>query len=253
MELCLSITTCKRFELFCRTIISFAHNCKEADQFDYIYHYDDSSTDEDKSIMEQLITRLFPNSTYIKTYITPNDIASKKRHMEIMKMWKGDISSFDYVFHLEDDWMFDKGFSIKEAVELMESEEDVAYVGFSWEKKEFPNDVFKPKTIGDFWEWYYSDKYGLCEPLFLDKVEMKHLPDGHWVKYINWPYFSFRPGLHSIKKINNLKTFNDKMDSFELEFSIRFAKFYKSFFYTQSVCKHIGEGKSSYELNNSNR
>lgn len=253
MNLCLSITTCKRFELFCKTIISFSENCKEVSQFVHIYHYDDSSTDEDRLLMQQLINKLFPNSIYIKKYVNPNDIVSNKRHMEIMKTWKNDTKDFDYVFHLEDDWLFEKKFSLVEALELMELESDVAYVGFSWDKKEFPQELFSPKIISNFWEWYYSDKHELCEALFLDIVEMKHLPEGSWVKYINWPYFSFRPGLHSIRKLNILETFNDKMNSFELEFSIRFAKFYKSFFYKYSVCKHIGTNVSSYELNNSNR
>lgn len=253
MKICLSITTCKRFELFCRTIISFAKNCKDINQFECVYHYDDSSSEEDRNLMEGLIIRLFPNSVYVKKHINPDDIKSNRRHMEIMKKWKGDTEYFDYVFHLEDDWLFDKEFNLAEAINLMKLNSDVAYVGFSWERKEFPSDIFTPIVIGNFWEWYYSEKYELCEPIFIDKVEMRNLPEGHWIKYINWPYFSFRPGIHDIKKINKLETFNDSMESFELEFSTRFAKLYKSFFYVESVCKHIGLNVSSYELNKSNR
>ena len=200
----------------------------------------------DITILDNLRTGSLENLRGLKYKFIGGSITNKTAVSVAMR-------DIDYVFHLEDDWLFDKEFSLIESIDLMESETDVAYVGFSWDKKEFPEELFIPKLIGNFWEWYYSDKYELCEPLFIDTVEMKYLPNGHWVKYINWPYFSFRPGLHSIKKINKLENFNDKMDSFELEFSIRFADFYKSFFYAQSVCKHIGKDKSSYELNNSNR
>jgi sugar O-acyltransferase (sialic acid O-acetyltransferase NeuD family) len=252
-KIALTITSCKRLDLFIKTIISFCKKCKDINQINSIIHYDDSSTDEDRMLMQELITSLFPNSDYILKSINPLDIISNHRHMEIMKIWKNDIEEFDYIFHLEDDWFFERSFSISEAIDLMEHELDVAYVGFSWEMKNFPPKIFSPKIIGNFWEWYYSEKYELCEPLFIDDVETKYLPEGHWVKYINWPYFGLRPGVHNVERIKNVSTFSEKNSSFELEFATRFAKLYKSFLHKERVCRHIGLDVSSYELNNSNR
>jgi len=82
---------------------------------------------------------------------------------------------------------------------------------------------------------------------------MKYLPEGDWVKVINWPYFGFRPAIHDIKKLKTIDNFNGNMDSFELEFALRFAKKYKSFLHLERICYHIGIHNSSYNLNNSER
>jgi hypothetical protein len=173
-----------------------------------------------------------------------------------MKKWKEDIKFFniDYVFHLEDDWFFENPFNLHEGIELLKNNEDVGMVGFSWKKKIFPMELFQPKLIGNFWEWYYSDKHYLNEPLFNDTVEEDlHVVKGLWIKYINWPYFGFRPAIHDVNKLNQMNTFNDNMDSFELEFAIRFSKKFKSFLHSERICYHIGDENSSYNLNNSLR
>jgi hypothetical protein len=173
-----------------------------------------------------------------------------------MKKWKEDIKFFnvDYVFHLEDDWLFENKFSIQEGVELLKNNDEIAMVGFSWKRKIFPKELFEPRIIGNFWEWYYSDKHYLNEPLFNDTVEETlHADKGMWIKYINWPYFGFRPAIHDVNKLNQIENFNDNMDSFELEFAIRFAKKFKSFLHLEKICYHIGDENSSYNLNNSLR
>jgi hypothetical protein len=172
-----------------------------------------------------------------------------------MKIWKtnNENFNFDYVFHLEDDWLFQQNFKLLDGISLLTDNNDIALVGYSWEKKIFPPELFTARIIGDFWEWYYSEKHKLNESLFLDEVEIKYLPGGDWVNYINWPYFGFRPAIHDIKKLKTIDNFNGDMHSFELEFALRFAKKYKSFFHLERICYHIGTNNSSYNLNNSER
>lgn len=253
----LTITTCKRYSLFKKTIESFKHYCLDNDLIDEIFHYDDSSSTEDRLLMYSNLRTLFPNTIIHSIPFNTNDFSSGKRHMEIMKIWKhnNEKHNVDYVFHLEDDWLFTEFFNLKDSIDLLKNNDDVAMVGFSWKRKDFPSDLFVPKQIGNFWEWYYSEKHSVNEPLFLDTVEMKSLSDGRlvWVKYINWPYFGFRPAVHDVKKLSVLETFNSDMDSFELEFAIRFSKKYKSFLHNKRICYHIGDDTSSYDLNNSLR
>lgn len=248
----LTITTCKRYELFDATISSFSTHCKDIDLFDFIIHYDDSSSEDDRSRMRKKLKEIFPSKQIFNVNFEKNNFKSSRRHLEIMKIWKSQIMLFDYVFHLEDDWLFVNDFNIREAIDLMIDNKDVSLVGFSWMKKKFPNHLPQPRQIGNFWEWFYSEKYELNEPLFLDEVEMQHLPEGQWVKYINWPYFGFRPAIHDVKKINQIDNFNDEMESFELEFAIRFSKKFKSFLHNDRICYHIGQD-SAYEINNSKR
>jgi hypothetical protein len=120
--------------------------------------------------------------------------------------------------------------------------------------------LFTPRIIGDFWEWYYSEKHKLNESLFLDEVEIKYLPEGYWVNYINWPYFSLRPGVHHVKKLLSVGDFSTTYDrektSVELEFAIR----WKNMGYKSMMCKHFtslhtGQDPelSAYKINNSAR
>lgn len=250
--LALTITTCKRIDLFLKTIRSFTENCLDLHSITTIIHYDDSSNPEDRKRMYNELLFLFPNVIIYNVYFNNEDIKSNRRHLEIMKIWKSQVMLFDYVFHLEDDWLFVKKFNLQEGIDLLKNNPDVALVGYSWERKIFPSNLFVPKQIGNFWEWFYSDKFVINEPLFIDETEMKYLPENHWVKYINWPYFGFRPGIHDIKKINQLENFNDSMSSFELEFAIRFSKNFKSFLHNDRICYHIGQ-ESAYDINNSNR
>jgi len=254
-KISLTITTCKRFSLFERTINSFYNNCVDRNLISHIIHYDDSSSDFERKEMFTLIKKLFPNVMLTSITFEPSSFDTKKRHLEIMKIWKTNNENFDfdYVFHLEDDWLFQQNFRLLDGISLLTDNNDIALVGYSWEKKIFPPELFTARIIGDFWEWYYSEKHKLNESLFLDEVEIKYLPEGDWVNYINWPYFGFRPAIHDIKKLKTIDNFNGDMHSFELEFALRFAKKYKSFFHLERICYHIGTNNSSYNLNNSER
>jgi hypothetical protein len=249
----LTITTCKRYDLFKQTIESFVKHCEDSHIITHIIHYDDSSSNEDRIKMKNDLMFLFPNTKIHSKTFERDSFTTNKRHLEIMKLWKEEVRYFDYVFHLEDDWLFIEDFSLLEGIELLKLNDEVALVGYSWEKKKFPVDLFTPRQIGNFWEWFYSDKHEVNELMFLDEVEMKYRPEGFWIKYVNWPYFGFRPGIHDIKKLNTLDNFNDTLTSFELEFAIRFAKKYKSFLHLERICYHIGDNISSYNLNNSKR
>jgi hypothetical protein len=144
-------------------------------------------------------------------------------------------------------------FFIGEAIQLLNDKEDVALVGFSQEKREIPKEVGEINIQGNFWEWFYLKDRPLCDGLFFDEVIMKKNPDlSYWCKYINWPYFGFRPGLHDVKKLEKLEKFGEVDGSFELEFAVRFAKLYKSFCHVNEICKHIGD-ISAYDLNVSSR
>lgn len=251
----LTITTCKRYKLFEQTIRSFVYNCLDINLFDFIVHYDDSSNEEDRIKMYNILKELFPSKLIFCRKFNGNDFNTKKRHLEIMKLWKSELEIFnlDYVFHLEDDWTFEKNFSIIDGINILKNNDDIGLIGYSWKQKKFPPDLFVPNIINGYWEWYYSDKHELNEPLFLDEVVMETLPKGHWVKYINWPYFGFRPAIHDVKKLSTLTNFNDNMNSFELEFATRFAKKYKSFLHPEQICIHSGNEISAYNLNDSLR
>lgn len=251
----LTITSCKRLEHFKKTITSFHKHCTDLHTIELINWYDDNSSESDRLEMLKILLECFGNKKIISTFFTNESFNTRKRHKEVMNVWKNDLSrlSVDYAFHTEDDFEYINDFSINEGIELLKKNNDVALVGFSQEKRELPSEMGTLNIQGNFWEWYYDKNRPLCDGLFLDTVIMKKsLDPTYWCKYINWPYFGFRPGLHDIKKLEKLDMFYDVDGSFELEFAVRFAKLYKSFCHVNEICKHIGD-ISAYDLNVSSR
>jgi hypothetical protein len=251
----LTITSCKRAEHFKKTLISFERYCIDKDLIDLIIWYDDNSTSEDRLEMLKTLLSIFKNKKIITNFFSENSFNTKKRHKEIMNLWKTDITnlSLDYVFHTEEDFEYVSEFSISEAIEFLKNKEDVAMVGFSQEKREIPKEVGEINIQGNYWEWFYVKDRPILDHLFLDTVIMRKHPDpSYWCKYINWPYFSLRPGLHDVNKLKKLEEFYDVDGSFELDFAVRYGKLYKSFCHVDEICKHIGD-ISAYDLNTSSR
>jgi len=251
----LTITSSKRYNSFEKMLSSLSNFLEDESFFDIIIHYDDSSSKQDRDSMQNLITKKFPSKIVLERFFEKSDFDTDKRHMEIMKVWKKDIESMnlDYVFHTEDDFLYKTKFNLSEACNLLKNNTNVAYVGFSQEIRDFPDEYKTVKIQGNFWEWLYDSNKPLLTNLFLDtKIMAKSTIPGYWCYFINWPYFSLRPGIHDVKKLKNVETFNSKMSSFELEFSIRYANFYKSYCHLKEICTHL-DGTSAYELNNSSR
>ena len=73
----LTITTCKRIDLFEKTIISFVEKCEDCGLIDIIIHYDDSSSLEDRDKMFSLLNRLFPKTLIVSKRFNINSFKTK--------------------------------------------------------------------------------------------------------------------------------------------------------------------------------
>lgn len=245
----LTITTCKRYYLFYETLQSFLHNCKDLPIIDMVIHYDDSSSSVDRVRMHIDLMDTFKVPICHRYFDT---IDTANRHAFIMKHWKQDLEQYgvDYVFHLEDDWFFIEPFSIGATLPVLKESEEIAYVGFSQPIRE--TTVYEIKTVGDYWEWIYDREKPIQESLFEDTAIIREHPNiGFWCNYINWPSFTFRPGVHDVEKLKKLDNFKLQL-RFEMEFGIRYSKTYTSFNHKKRICKHIGK-LSAYDLLQSNR
>jgi hypothetical protein len=240
----LTITTCKRYGLFKKTIASFVAHCRDLDTISMIIHYDDSSEEYQRELMRQDLLTSFPHSELFERSVNPEDIKSGKRHCEIMRTWKEDISNSDYVFHLEDDWEFTTDFTLLELVNFINTKPNVAYVGVSQQERQAPQHI-QIDVEGSFWKWYYDHNQPLMSNLFYDTNTRSNL--------INWPYFGLRPGMHDVSKLVEIDNFTCLSNlPFELEFATRFSEKYIAYCTRTAWCIHIGD-TSSYELNNSDR
>jgi len=254
LHIALTITGCKRPNLFKQTIESLCTKMKDLHLIDTVLHYDDSSDEESRKYMYNLLVSNFPNKLICTRYFEKDSFLDDKRHMHVMNHWIDDLNTLgvDYVFHTEDDWLYIDDFSISEALLLLAKDENCGQVGFSQPIRNFPEGTFI-ETKGDYWKWYYQPEIPLLENLFIDDVMIKlwDVP-GLWMYYINWPHFSFRPGLFSVDRICSIGKFKQTNESFEFDFAKRYVEKYYNYVSKKHICWHIGE-ESSYELNNSSR
>jgi len=245
MNILLTITTCKRIDLFKQTLFSFFEKCLDSYKIQEILIVDDNSSDEDKIEMIQFIKQ-FNKPTY---FVFKNKYS--KGHAKSMNIIRNFIlnSNYDFIFHLEDDWYFFKENNfLTIAQEILNENENIGQCLINENYKEDINDIIvggkkiystrnnefilheHVKTIDEKKEW--ENKFG-C------------LPNCNY-----WPHFSLRPSLIKKEIFKNNIFDESKGVHFEMKFAFEYEKYYKSVFFSDVYCTHIG--KKTYEHNKNN-
>lgn len=258
----LTTTACKRIRLLQAAIKSFGIFCQDKHIIDEIHYYDDSSQQHERQTAIEYYHTHIPNAKLIFRFFEKDTFPDNYRHARVLNYWIQGIENAgaDYVFHLEDDHQIFNMFTISETIDIMEEYPEYAYMGFCQSWKNFPKDMMPKRIIGNFWETVYFDNRPVNDLLFLDDVMAMHTGLDWWMYYINWPYFSLRPGVHHAKKLLSVGPFSTTYDrektSVELEFSIRWKdKGYKSMMCKYFTSLHTGQNPelSAYKINNSAR
>ena len=249
----LSITTCKRFDLFEQTINSII-NCFDIDMIDNWLCIDDNSSEEDREKMKKLYP--FFNFHF-------KDV-SQKGHcnsMNLIKRYVTDIFKTPYLLHLEDDWkFFEKRDYIKEAIEILESDDKIGQCLFNKNYAETSKDI---NIVGGLLRKtnsglrYYVHEYVKTES---EKEEWVKKYGNNTLSSNYWPHFSFRPSLIKTNIYNKIGNFNKDSNHFEMEYAYRyFNNNYISVFFENIYSLHIGRLTSerfddtkpnAYKLNN---
>jgi hypothetical protein len=117
----LTITTCRRRDLFDKSMDSFLHNCTDIDAIDRWICIDDGSSDEDRAAMAER----YPFFEFILKDNT------NKGHARSMEILRAEVSS-PYWLHLEDDWEFFAPDSyISRAIAILEDDPFIGQVLFN--------------------------------------------------------------------------------------------------------------------------
>jgi GR25 family glycosyltransferase involved in LPS biosynthesis len=244
----LTITTCKRFDLFEKTINSII-NCVDIDQIDFWFCVDDNSSDDDRQKMKEL----YP---FFEFYF--KDI-KEKGHPQSMNIIRNYVKT-PYVFHLEDDWkFFVKRNYIKDAIDIIESNKSIGQCLFNKNYAEIESDIdIKGGT-------YHTTNSGLR--YFIHEYCRTQEETNNWKnKYGNckssfyWPHWSLRPSLLRTYIFKDIGEFNEQISHFEMDYAHKYAnKGYVSAFFEGIYCLHTGrltserddESKlNAYKLNN---
>lgn len=256
----LSITTSQRMDLFVESVTSIKERVQGFTP-KTIYHYDDSSCEEERAEMQYMLRYFFKPKRMVSRFYEADDFKDGYRHSRIMQDWKYDMahSNSRYVLHTEDDWKFIEDININEALSNFKNKR-TAMLGFTEPIRNFPENIFEQIEYTDkTWKWYYDENKLLLEPLFVDNVASDILYNNIPTMWQNRPSFNLKPAIFDNAKLLRLKTFeaiprlNGIVVPFKLEFGLRFDKVFDSWFYKRCHCINLGMEKSAYVLNRSNK
>jgi GR25 family glycosyltransferase involved in LPS biosynthesis/glycosyltransferase involved in cell wall biosynthesis len=239
----LSMTTCKRIDLFEKTINSILNNWLDYDKIDYWFCVDDNSCKSDREIMKNK----YP---FFEFYFKNIDEKGHRNSMNIIWEKINELKP-KYWIHLEDDFLFfDKMEYVSESIKALESMSD----------KNVKQILFNrcyAEIIEDYKIKGYIENGNYCiHQHTLDKNN----------SYLNnhyWPHYSFRPSMVLVEPILSLGNFDSENQFFELDYANKWNNSeYKSAFFNKITNKHIGrltkdrsntEFKNAYDLNCENQ
>jgi hypothetical protein len=253
-EIVLSMTSCKRFDLFEKTVNSFINCCTDSGMIDSWLCVDDNSSEEDRAKMK----KQYPFFTYIfKT-------EDQKGHAISMNMIHDYITenNANYLLHLEDDWHFiEEREYIGDAIRILKHDPTIGQALFNKNYAEI--EPYKIRIAGGIEKTIKNKNYVLHEhynPGTQDYEKFLQRTKGYSTNGY-WPHFSFRPSVLSCDMLRDVGLFYTT-PHFEMEYAKEYTeKGYRSAFFNTFSCIHIGKKtwernetkENAYNLNNTNQ
>lgn len=205
----ITLTTCGRMDLLEKTISSF-HECNTYPIDEFIIINDNNNNKRELDIK------------YKKNYILIHNNERKGLLSNIDTLFT--TARNEYIFHLEDDWMFDNSTNfIKNSISILDKRKDIHHV---WLRHEYDNPHPCEESI-------------ISQDSFTYKMVVNNFRGG-------WCGYSWNPGLR--RKSDHIAMFPNGVSVFKDEYqcSIHAMNFkYTSALLLPTVCYHIGYGRST--------
>ncbi len=237
IKVMLTMTSCKRWDLFEKTVNSLLRMWTDIEKVDYFFCVDDNSSQDDRSKMKST----FP---FIDFYMKrPNEKGHRASMNIIYDMLK--TLKPTYWIHIEDDWLFfEKDAYVQKSIDFLERNEG----------NNVHQILFNRNYAETYQGWTINGGEAIADsPGFLLHVKSDKIP-GQNCGY--WPHYSFRPSMIRTSAILELGNYDSPNTFFERDYADKyFAKGYKSAFFDTVCCLHIGKltsdktGTNAYTLN----
>jgi hypothetical protein len=249
------ITTCKRLDLFIRTMDSFLYNCEDLYTINKWLCVDDNSSEEDRKEMKQRY------GFFDFVFKEEKD----KGHAKSLNMILKKIKT-KYVLLFEDDWECNAPFKIYDFIEFLK-QENYDQVVFHNRTDGTVYPVVRTLNGGNIHEYVYNknnpEKRRLHPKVYKAYLEyekefkVEEPLDCVMKPGYHYPGFSLNPSLFDITKIKHykiqFKEGDDMNDTFELYFAFECLKAGFKVAFAPIRIIHIGTEKSSYVLNGKGR
>jgi len=221
----LTMTTCKRLDLFRQTVNSFIACCTDCHLIDRWLIIDDNSSTSDREEMQ----RLYPFMEFY--WKSPEE----KGHAKSMNLILRKVTT-PYIFHMEDDWKFyEQRPYLSQLLVLLNSNEKIGQALINRNYAETPDD--KDIVGGTFRE---VRGFRFCEHERMENTDF-HAKYGVKRNCAYWPHYSLRPSLLKRSVLEKVGQFNEGASHFEMEFAYRYlSSGYVSVFLEGIYCTHIG-------------
>jgi GR25 family glycosyltransferase involved in LPS biosynthesis len=247
-DVVLTMTSCKRLDLFKKTINSFINNCSDVNKITYFFCVDDNSSDEDR---EQMM-KMYP---FFDFYFKNVDEKGHRQSMNIVWNKLNELKPKFYL-HLEDDWLFiNKCNYISDSVSFLERYESDGIHQILFNKNyaevishyntvggKIIGNAIENNTTNNKFKLHIKDEANLC---------------GSNCAY--WPHFSFRPSMIRTSAVLTLGNFDSPNTFFERDYADKYFNLgYTSAYFNEVNSIHIGkltfetqdDKKNAYRLNN---
>jgi len=231
----LTITSCKRFDLFKKTINSILHTWTDIHLVDYFLCVDDNSSESDRAAMKEQYPFI---NYYMKT-------PAEKGHRTSMNIIYNSLQLIKptYWIHLEDDWLFIQTDSyVQKSINFLEK----------YKSQKISQILFNRNYAETFLDWDINGGSPL-EPGFTKHIQSDSIP-GKNCAY--WPHYSFRPSMTRVDTILELGSYDSPNTFFERDYADKYyANGYTSGFFDRVSSLHIGKltsdktGTNAYHLN----
>jgi len=235
VRILLTMTTCKRIDLFRKTVNSMLATWTDLSMVDSFFCVDDCSSREDRVAMQEE----FPFFDY---YMKSPAERGHRASMNII--WqKLQEQRPEFWIHLEDDWLFVRKDSyVANSVKFLTKYKDA----------NIHQILFNRNYAETYTDWSIMGGIPLEPGFFLHDT---NTVPGKSCAY--WKHYSFRPSMIRVETILSLGDYTTPNTFFEGDYAKRYAdKGFKSAFFDTISCLHIGKltsdkkGVNAYTLNN---
>ena len=256
-----SITSCKRFDLFHKTVNSFINCCTDVHKIDRWLCVDDNSSEADRQKMK----KLYPFFEFI--WKTP----AQKGHPESMNMILEAVDS-PYLLHMEDDFHFvTKRNYVQESMDILSKNPKLGQILFNRNYAEDFDDISIPGGLYVFDDDNATPDMSSQRPLYVIHEHYQpgtpqyhefHKNHPNRGTNVYWPYYSLRPSMINTRIFGDLGCYPQNVVHFELIFARKYKEAgWVSGFFDDISCLHIGkttkeknsEKRNAYQLNDENQ
>ena len=233
-KIILTMTTCKRFDLFQQTVNSITNTWTDIDVIDYWFCVDDNSSQEDRNQMKR-------KYNWIDYYMKGPEEKGHRKSMNIIWDKLNELRP-TYWIHMEDDFRFHcRTDYIKTGIKYLEG--NIKQVLFNRNYGE---------QIKDYAILGHAPFGGTQEIVLHDhKSGSFNYPNCHY-----WTDYSFRPSIIKVDAILELGNYDSANQFFEKDYADRwYGAGFRSAFLNQITCEHIGKltsdrtGENAYTMN----